>query len=119
MLNPDHPITGQMRRCIAALLLTALTACAPLEWHKAGTADEDILRDRDRCADDARNKAFQQRAPLRSPTPQIVVDPQGRIIASKPASPDTERFALEQDLMRKCMHDFGYELRQKPSTATP
>ena len=114
MLNPDRT-----RPYIGTMLLAALTACAPLEWHKSGAADEDILRDRDRCAADARSEAFRQRAPLRNPTPQMVVDPEGRISATRPASPDTERFALEQDLLRKCMHDLGYALQKKPATPSP
>lgn len=114
MLNPDRT-----RRCIAASLLSALAACAPLEWHKDGAAADEILRDRNRCTDDARSEAFRQRAPLRNPVPQVVVDPQGRIIATRPASPDNERFALEQEILRKCMHDLGYELEKQSATTTP
>jgi len=114
MLNPDQ--TG---RCTAAVLMLALAGCAPLEWQKSGAAEEQIAADRDRCAADARSEAFRQRAPLRSPVPQVVVDPQGRAIAVKPASSDNERFALEQDLLRKCMHDLGYELKQKTAPSTP
>lgn len=117
MLNPDR-----IRRHIAApvtlvLASLALSGCAPLEWQKSGVAEEDLMRDQTRCTAEARSSAMRQRAPLRGP-PQVLVDPQGRVISVKPASPDTERFALEQDLMRKCMHDLGYELKQKPAATT-
>jgi len=118
MLNPE-----QIRRPIAApaalvLASLVLSGCAPLEWQKSGIAEEDLMRDQTRCTADARSTAMRQRAPLRGP-PQVVVDPQGRVVAVKPASPDTERFALEQDLIRRCMHDLGYELKQKTAPTTP
>lgn len=116
MLNPDRTYR---HNTLLALLMLALAGCAPLEWQKTGMTEEDMTADRNRCAANARSEAFRQRAPLRTPVPQVVVDPQGRAVAVKPASPDTERFALEQDLLRKCMHDLGYELQQKPLTPTP
>ena len=113
MLNPDRK-----RRFIAApatLVLASLTlsGCAPLHWQKSGTTEEEINRDQTICTAEARSAAMRQRAPLRGP-PQVVVDPQGRIVSVKPPAGDTERFALEQDLIRKCMHDRGYELKQNP-----
>ena len=111
MLNPD---CTHWRK--AALLTLALAGCAPLQWQKAGVTEDEMTRDRNRCAASARSEAFQQRAPFRNPAPQVVVDPQGRIIAVKPASSDSERFALEQDLLRNCMHDMGYELQQNAPT---
>ena len=105
MLNPD-----QTRWCNAVLMTMALAACAPLEWHKAGTSPEDLSRDQARCTAQARSEAALQRAPIRAPT-QIITDPQGRVVAVKPASADSERFALEQDLMRRCMQDLGYSLQ--------
>ena len=114
MLNPDCTY-----RLKAALLTLALAGCAPLQWQKAGMTEDEITRDQNRCAASARSEAFQQRAPFRNPTPQVVVDPQGRIIAVKPAAQDTERFALEQDLIRHCMQELGYELQQKPVSTTP
>lgn len=111
MLNPE---CGCWRH--AALMVLALAGCAPLEWHQAGMAQEDIHRDQTRCTAEARNQAMLQRAPLRAPA-QVVADPQGRIIAVNPASPDTERFALEQDLIRHCMHNLGYVLQ--PQTSPP
>lgn len=114
MLNPDR-----IRRLVAApatlvLASLALSGCASLEWQKSGITDEERLRDQTRCTAEARSAAMRQRAPLRGP-PQVVVDPQGRVVAVKPASPDTERFALEQDLIRQCMHDLGYELKPNPN----
>jgi len=103
----------------AALLTLALAGCAPLQWQKAGITEDEMTRDQNRCAASARTEAFQQRAPFRNLAQQVVVDPQGRIIAVKPAAPDTERFALEQDLIRHCMHELGYELKQKSAPTTP
>lgn len=93
----------------------ALAACAPLEWHKAGTSPEDLSRDQTRCSNQARNQAALQRAPIRAPA-QIITDPQGRVVAVKPASVDSERFTLEQDLMRRCMQNQGYILQTKPQS---
>ena len=114
MLNPDR-----IRRLLAApvtlvLASWALSGCAPLQWQKSGSTEEELNRDQTRCTAEARSAAMRQRAPLRGP-PQVVVDPQGRGVAVKPASADTERFALEQDLIRQCMHDLGYELKQNPN----
>lgn len=110
MLNPEKPC-----RLHAALLLAALAACAPLEWHKAGTAPEDLSRDQARCSAQSRSEAALQRAPIRAPA-QIVTDPQGRAVVVRPSSTDSERFALEQDLMRRCMQDQGYTLQTKPQS---
>ncbi|MEY4597278.1 MAG: hypothetical protein RLZZ445_75 [Pseudomonadota bacterium] len=63
MLNPEKTCRLQF-----ILLIAALTACAPLEWHQSG------------------------------------------------ASPDSEGFAQEQDLMRRCMQNQGYILQTKPQS---
>ena len=86
MLNPDHA-----HRRNGALLALLLTGCAPLQWQKAGTAEEDIIRDQTRCTAESRNQAMLQRAPLR--VAQVVVD-----------------------LIRRCMQDLGYSLQHKPSS---
>lgn len=104
---------------ITTILALALTGCAPLQWQKTGVTEDEMSRDQNRCAASARAEAFRQRAPFRNPAQQVVVDPQGRIIAVKPAASDTERFALEQDLIRQCMHDLGYELKPKSTSTTP
>jgi hypothetical protein len=105
MLNPD-----QTRWRNAVLMATVLAGCTPLEWHRAGMTPEDLSRDQARCTAQARSEAALQRAPIRAPS-QMVTDPQGRVVAVRPASPDSERFALEQDLMRHCMQDLGYSLQ--------
>ena len=110
MLNPE-----KNDRLLAALLFTALSACAPLEWHKPGTAPEDLSRDQARCSAQSRSEAALQRATIRAPA-QVVTDPQGRVVAVRPASTDSERFALEQDLMRQCMQNQGYSLQTKPQS---
>ena len=108
MLNPE-----KCCRLFAALLIAALAACAPLEWHKSGASPEELSRDQARCSAQSRSEAALQRAPIRAPA-QVVTDPQGRVVAVRPASNDSERFALEQDLMRRCMQDQGYTLQTKP-----
>ena len=114
MLNPDCTY-----RLKAALLTLALAGCVPLQWQKAGITEDEMTRDQNRCAASARITASQQRGPFRNPAQQVAVDPQGRVISVKPVAPDTERFALEQDLIRHCMHELGYELKQKPAPTTP
>lgn len=118
MLNPDQRRKLRVRPCRPLLLTLLLAGCAPLEWHKDGTLEEDLIRDQTRCTAEARSIAMRQHVPLRPP-PQVMVDAQGRVIAVRPASPDTERFALEQDLMLQCMHELGYTLQRKSSTPTP
>lgn len=106
----EHPL---LWTCVGMALLFG---CAPLQWYKAGTAQEDITRDQTSCTATARNEAALRRAPIRAPA-QVVSDPQGRVVAIRPDSADSERFALEQDLIRRCMQNLGYVLQ--PRTSPP
>ncbi len=118
MLNPDRIRSSHFRAC-AALLPVLLAACAPLEWHKDGTAEDDLIRDQTRCTAEARSAALRLRPPQR-PMQQMVTDAQGRVVAVRPAmSPDMERFALEQDLIQRCMQALGYTLQRKPENPKP
>ena len=92
---------------IAAALL--LPGCATLEWHKVGGTDE--TRDRDLAACSAKAQSEAWRFDL-LPPPQVAVDAQGRVIAVQPPRQDSRRFLAEQDLLRACMQERGYALRE-------
>lgn len=61
-----------------------------------------------------------QRMPMQSiPVPQVIIDQQGRSIPvnTNTTPPDSERFFLEQSLLRQCMTDRGYTLQpRQPQT---
>ncbi|MBX3651776.1 MAG: hypothetical protein KF771_10445 [Burkholderiales bacterium] len=90
----------------AALLLPG---CAMLEWHKDGGTAE--TRDRDLAACAAKAQAEALRFDV-LPPPQVTVDAQGRVIAVQPPRQDNQRFLAEQDLLRACMRERGYVLRE-------
>lgn len=95
---------------LAALLL--LYGCTSLQWHKAG--EHDVDRDQGQCLAQARFET-RQRMPLQAtPVPQVIVDQQGRSIVVQNMPPDSERFFLEQNLLRQCMNERGYTLQAKP-----
>jgi hypothetical protein len=97
---------------IAAALL--LPGCATLEWHKDGAATE--TRDRDLAACAAKARAETPRFEG-LPPPQVTVDAQGRAIAVQPPRRDSERFLAEQELLRACMREQGYTLRETGAKA--
>jgi hypothetical protein len=105
------------RHCRILLPLLLLAGCAPLEWQKAGAPDEEIERDQARCTAEARSEA-RLRTPPR-PSQQAVTDRLGRVVAVQPASPEMERFAIEQDLIRECMRSLGYTLQREPEPTKP
>lgn len=76
-------------------------------------------RDQTQCLAQAQLEA-RQRMPMQSiPVPQIIIDQQGRSIAvnANTTPPDSERFFLEQSLLRQCMTDRGYTLQpRQPQT---
>lgn len=107
--------------CRLTVIATALLigGCAPLEWHKPGTSAEEQQRDVDRCSAQARREALTRLPPMAG-LPQIVVDRDGRAINTRSTPPDSERFFLEQDLLRQCLRQLGYTLREPaPAPATP
>lgn len=95
---------------LAALLL--IGGCTPLEWHKAG--EHNVDRDQTQCLAQAQLEA-RQRMPLQPGiTPRVIVDQQGRTAVVQNQPPDSERFFLEQTLLRQCMTERGYTLQSKP-----
>ncbi len=99
------------RPALLALLLM-ICGCTSLEWHKTG--EHDVDHDQAQCLAQARSEA-RQRMPLQQiPVPQVIVDQQGRTIVMQNKPPDSERFFLEQDLLRQCMTKLGYTLQPKP-----
>lgn len=56
-----------------------------------------------------------QRMPLQATlVPQVVIDQQGRSVIVQNRQLDSERFFLEQNLLRQCMTERGYTLEPKP-----
>lgn len=99
-------------------LLLLIGGCAPLEWYKTGSGNAiTVDADEAQCRVKAHGEA-RQRMPLQPvPVPQIVIDQQGRSVPVQTRPPDSERFALEQSLLRRCMSDLGYTLQPKPQPA--
>jgi hypothetical protein len=101
------------RPAIATLLLL-ICGCTPLEWQHSGNGEHNVDRDQTQCLAQARLEA-RQRMPLQPvPVPQVIVDQQGRTIVVQNKAPDSERFFLEQDLLRQCMTKLDYTLQAKP-----
>jgi hypothetical protein len=100
-------------RLLCTTLLLLGSGCAPLEWHKTG--EHNVDRDQEQCTVQARLEA-RQRMPLQpNPVPRIVVDQHGRsVVVHHTQLPDSERFFLEQSLLRECMTGRGYTLEAKP-----
>ncbi len=96
---------------VAAALL--ISGCATLEWHKDGATAE--IRDRDLASCLAKAQAEARRFD-NPPPPQVAVDAQGRVIAVQPPRQDSQRFLAEQDLLRSCMQERGYRLRESATT---
>lgn len=108
MLNPPR-ISRTALPLLAAVLLTGCTA---LEWHKTGASTDQQDQDFSECTLRARVDARQHAAPA-TVTPTITTDRIGRAMVSNPGGHDSTRFALEQDLIRECMTERGYVLREK------
>lgn len=98
------------------VMLLAAGGCAQLEWQKPGAAAADVARDHDQCAAQARREAWLRMPLAQIPVPQVIMDHQGRSIPaySNSSRPDSERFFLEQDLIRNCMAAAGYTLQPAP-----
>ncbi len=111
-----HPL--RHLACAPFIGLLLIGGCAPLEWHKTGSSSAiTVDADEAKCRVTARSEA-RQRMPLQPiPVPQIIIDQQGRSIPVQTRQPDSERFALEQNLLQRCMTDLGYTLQPKPSPA--
>jgi hypothetical protein len=100
---------------LCTLLLLLASGCAPLEWRHTGSGEHNVDNDQAQCTAQARLEA-RQRLPLQpAPVPQVIVDQQGRtIVVQNTKLPDSERFFLEQSLLRQCMTERGYILESRP-----
>ena len=92
----------------ATLAAVALTAgCAEMRWTKAGADAAAVARDQDEC---------RAQALRRGPPPVAGVgSPDARTDGSRPAGMTTaqgsnERFIAENEEMRRCMLQRGYQL---------
>lgn len=90
-----------------------LSACAPLDWHKAGATATARDRDLGECTTVARSEAL-RRAPMQQASaPRVIIDREGRAVAVPAPRDDNERFLVEQELQRDCMRKRGYELQPR------
>lgn len=106
--------SGQPTRLLCVTLLLLVCGCTSLEWHKTGGGEHDVDRDQAQCMAQAQLEA-RQRMPLQATlVPQVIVDQQGRSVVVQNRQPDSERFFLEQSLLRQCMTERGYSLEPKP-----
>ncbi len=102
------------RHIAFAILLLPGSGCTTLEWHKTGGGEHDMDRDQAQCMAQAQFEA-RQRMPLQAAlVPQVIIDQQGRSVVVQNRQPDSERFFLEQSLLRQCMTERGYTLQPKP-----
>ena len=101
------------------IMLFAAGGCAQFEWQKPGTAAADVERDQAQCTVQGRFEA-RQRMPLQpSLAPQVIMDQQGRTIVTQNTQPDSERFFLENSLLRQCMTKLGYTLQPSATAVRP
>lgn len=99
------------RRVFGVVLATALGACAPMEWHKAGATEDALRKDLDECREYARVASWQDASLHGMNTPRVVVDPAGRAFVTQNNVGESDRFLVESDLTRACMQRQGYELK--------
>lgn len=105
--------SGQPIHLLCATLLL-VCGCTSLEWHKTGGSEHDVDRDQTQCMAQAQLEA-RQRMPLQAAfVPQVIIDRQGRSVVVQNRQSDSERFFLEQSLLRQCMTERGYTLEPKP-----
>ena len=116
MFNDAKP--GFRIAVAAALLAVALAACAGLRWQKAGASAETLKEDLDQCRRESRLQVAREAFPRFTLAPVIATDQRGRTVWVQPHPHDTERFLLEHDVTRWCMHKKSYELVPEPPAST-
>lgn len=94
-----------------ALVASLLYGCADLQWARPGADAAAVSRDLDACRAVALNAAAPPVAPVGST--ESVTD-HGRPRALQPSAGSNERFVAEQEVVRRCMGQRGYALRQAP-----
>ncbi len=115
MPEPRSPPLAMTAALLAGLVLAG--GCAQLEWHKDDSTAETREHDLAECTLQARSEALRLPAPQPS-APQVIIDPQGRVLTVHPPRQDHEHFFAEYHLLRTCLRARGYVLRERPP-ATP
>lgn len=101
-------------RLLCTTMLLLCFGCTSLEWHKTGSGEHDVDRDEAQCRAQAQLEARQLVPFSPTPVPRIIVDQQGKsVVVHNPQQTDSERFFLEQNLLRQCMTKLGYSLEPK------
>ncbi len=103
-----------MRPAAIALFLLTLAACAPGQWGRKDTAEDQARSDLRECEEAAYRGANAVPYPYPVMGPAILQDSSGQRFNVYPigpfADPYGERYMREGRLARECMHQKGYEL---------
>ena len=106
----------RMKRPLAAVLLVAAAACAPMEWTRGDATPEQISADMRACRDQAWREASWSSLAYGSWGPPLFADPffgrryLGWPYASPFGDPFGDRFLEEARLTNFCMRAKGYDL---------
>ena len=103
-----------MRPAAIAIFLLVLAACAPGQWGRKDTPEEQVQSDLKSCEDEAFREVNKTPYPYPAMGPAILQDNSGRRFNVYPvgpfADPQGERYQREGRLARECMRKKGYEL---------
>jgi hypothetical protein len=84
----------------------ALTACADMDWTRAGADKAAVSRD----IDDCRGAWLRRSEPPEVKASQATATSRGAAPPGRPATSANERFIAEHDAVRQCMTAKGYQL---------
>ena len=90
---------------IACAAVSLLTACADMDWSKAGADKATVSRDMDDC----RGTWLRRSEPPEAKASQERTQP-AAVAPGRPAGNANERFIQEHDAVRQCMQSKGYQL---------
>ena len=109
-------VQSRMQRFLAAVLLAALAACAPMEWTRSDATPEQMAADMRACRDQAWRETSWSSLSYGSWGPPMLSDPYfGRRYLGWPyyspfGDPFGDRFLEESRLTNFCMRAKGYDL---------
>jgi hypothetical protein len=105
-----------MRHVLPAGLILALAACAStaMRWEKPGTPDP--AKDQAECQAEAREEAARE-LPYGDGPPLYGFHSDVSMLQWKQAI-DNERYYVERDLTKACMHDRGFEQMPIPRSSS-
>jgi hypothetical protein len=106
--KPVEYLIDMLRQFVLAGLLLAVAACTPtpMRWERSGAADAQV--DEADCRAQAHPEAIRQ-LPYGNGPPIYGLYSEWSMLTWKQEI-DNQRYYLERDLTRACMHNRGYEL---------